>query len=125
MNMQALLIRATVLAVLCVGLSVAMVNRHPVAQTLARTSAIAAQPMQAPIVATEPVLLPTVVVRPSAADLAEAVRDENADSEESPTLIEAAVTRTLYATIAPALPNVRLDMPYYSFGKVLPRVRKE
>jgi hypothetical protein len=124
MNMQALLIRATVLAVLCVGLSVAMVNRHPVAQALPQTSAIAAQPVQAPI-APEPVLLPTVVVRPSAADLAEAMRDENADSDESPTLIEAAETRTLYDTIAPALPNVRLDMPYYSFGKVLPRVSKE
>ena len=106
-----------------IGLSVAMVNRHPVAQTLPQNAlAVAAQP--API-AQEPVLLPTIVVRPSAADLAEAMRDENADSDESPTLIEAAKTRTFYDTIAPVLPNVRLDMPYYSFGKMLPHVSKE
>lgn len=57
-------------------------------------------------------VLPTVLVRASQAERAAAQRDES---------LVAADTRGGGSD----LPHVHLDMPYYSFGKVLPRISKE
>lgn len=61
-------------------------------------------------------VLPTVLVRASALEQAAALAE--------------APDRSELATLADrrgggSLPNVHLDMPYYSFGKVLPRISKE
>lgn len=66
------------------------------------------------------VVLPEVTVRPSAEDLAlayaEPVADTQADSDtvpNSPTRMRTGASRSAF------------DMPYYSFGKVLPQVSQD
>lgn len=122
MNMQALLIRATVMIVPCMGLSVALLNSHPAAPVESRASTSTTQTTS---IEPQPILLPTVSVRPTAAEMAAAMNDANSSVATSPHLIDASETSTIYDNVVPALPSLRLDMPYYSFGKVLPRVRKE
>ena len=60
--------------------------------------------------------LPVITVRPTAEQLAAASTND-------------ALASTAAATSAPStspmLPHVRLDMPYYSFGKMLPNVIKD
>jgi hypothetical protein len=60
--------------------------------------------------------LPLVIVRPPAATI----------STFEPVVVVAAVARQRSAiSVSAALPHVRLDMPYYSFGKMLPNVIKD
>ncbi len=115
MNLQALLIRASVLIATSLILAIAVLparNHSPVAITkpaAAHAAFTAAMP--------EPVLLPTIHVRPTANQLA-------ARRSVQPS-IQAAVPQRVFAAPAAALSGMRLDMPYYSFGKVLPHVSKE
>lgn len=60
--------------------------------------------------------LPTVVVS--------AVAPEVSEEEQPLQLASASHTRNSGTTVAD-LPHARLDMPYYSFGKLVPRVIKE
>ncbi|MGH8040736.1 MAG: hypothetical protein ACREPN_01690 [Rudaea sp.] len=120
MNLQALLIRASVLIATCLILAIATLpsrNHSPAASakpTVAHGAITNATP--------EPVLLPTIHVRPTADQLAE--RHSVQPSAPSP-MIQAAVPQRVFAAPAAALSGMRLDMPYYSFGKVLPHVSKE
>jgi hypothetical protein len=126
MNMQAVLVRATVMLLTCFGVSVAM--------TAARNPALAANPHAAVVTSThaaaatasrEPaVVLPTISVRPSAAEIAAAMNGETTEFDDVPDFVHANNDRPLFNT-AVSLRSLRLDMPYYSFGKALPRVSKE
>ncbi|MEO7013806.1 MAG: hypothetical protein ABI127_05800 [Dokdonella sp.] len=60
--------------------------------------------------------LPVVLVRPTPAQLA-----------STQTMVAGVSTGTFGATpsVSAGLPHVRLDMPYYSFGKMLPNVIKD
>ena len=63
-----------------------------------------------------PPLLPLVVVRPTDQDLMLAETSE---------LLAAISVSTPVISIPDLLPRVRLDMPYYSFGKLMPGATKE
>jgi len=122
--MQALTIRAVFMAVVCLALSVAVAFGHPqAAPPAARSASVGAvsvigRPAATP---TAPVVLPTVSIRPSLAELSAA---ENAGNIR-PRITGTAAHATRTPAVTPALPSLGLDMPYYSFGKALPRVSKE
>jgi hypothetical protein len=116
MNMTSLLVRAVMLSVFCAGVvAVAAVNRSEHASTRF------AQPVAAHA-ASDAVELPTVSVRPTAAEIADAMRDDSAFD-----VAHAVSTRhTRFSrAVTPSLPSLGLDVPYYSFGRALPRVSKE
>ena len=115
MNMNAMLIRSSILMVVALVLAFSAVRQMPSAHaqsvaTHATTNAAATDAA---------VLLPTIKVRPSAADLAEAQQGDAAG------LIQAADIDVIYDTLSPNMPSLRMDMPYYSFGKALRRGVKE
>lgn len=129
MNMQALLIRATFMAMLAIGLSLAMIHvrankhsqdsmqtaLHPISQAIGgkvqRTGAVA-------------IMLPTIHVR---ANAHQSVSDKNSDSNiaSSSNRIVENEQRKLSDALTPSLHRLRLDMPYYSFGRAMPRASKE
>jgi hypothetical protein len=116
MNMTSLLVRALMLAVFATGvISVAAFNRDP----------SAAAPVMHTIAAqanSNTVELPTVSVRPTAAEIADAMREDS--SFQVAHAIATSHTRSSRLS-STTLPSLGLDMPYYSFGKALPRVSKE
>jgi hypothetical protein len=114
MNMNAMLIRSSILMIVAMVLAFSAVRHMPAAHA----QSVAVHSTHAAGAANAPVLLPTIKVRPSAADLAEA---QQADAE----LIEASDTDVVYDTLSPNMPSLRMDMPYYSFGKALRRGVKE
>ncbi|MEZ5461533.1 hypothetical protein [Dokdonella sp.] len=63
-----------------------------------------------------PPMLPLIVVKPSYEDLLDA---------ESAELLSAISSSAPALSIPDLLPRVRLDMPYYSFGKLMPGATKE
>jgi len=116
MNMTSLLVRALMLAVFATGVvTVAAFNRG-------ETAPVAVTPALVARVANDTVELPTVSVRPTAAEIADAMREDS-------TFAVAHAISTSHTRISRAasstLPSLGLDMPYYSFGKALPRVSKE
>ena len=115
MNMTSLLVRALMLAVFVAGVAtVAAMNRGDHAAAPApRAVAVHA--------ASETVELPTVSVRPTAAEIADAMREDS--SFQVAHAISTSHTRS--SRTSPTLPSLGLDMPYYSFGKAMPRVSKE
>ncbi len=60
--------------------------------------------------------LPVVLVRPTPAQLATA---------QATVAVASASTSAGPPSVSATLPHVRLDMPYYSFGKMLPNVIKD
>ncbi|MBL0165119.1 MAG: hypothetical protein IPP82_16105 [Xanthomonadales bacterium] len=60
--------------------------------------------------------LPVVLVRPTPAQLADA---------NAAVAVTTSASSTASPLVSAALPHVRLDMPYYSFGKMLPNVIKD
>lgn len=122
-NMQAVLIRAAVLLVMCLGFTLAMTRHNPAQARLVQAPAAAARvaTSTAPLPI---VVLPTISVRPSAAEIAAAMSSEPSNFDTAPGFIETAREQPIFDT-AVSLRSLRLDMPYYSFGKVLPRVSKE
>ena len=137
MNMQALLIRATFMAMLAIGLSLAMVheraNKHSVgmihtdAQTIVPTIA---QPTTHPSMAKTQhadavvIMLPTIHVRAGIDQLAHTVSLNN-DTTSSSNRIVGNEQPKLFETLTPSLHRLRLDMPYYSFGQTVSRTSKE
>lgn len=117
MNMTSLLVRALMLAVFAtVVITVAAFNRdeHAATTPIARSVATRA--------ASHTVELPTVSVRPTAAEIADAMREDS--SFQVAHAISTSHSRSSRAS-SPTLPSLGLDMPYYSFGKAMPRVSKE
>ena len=130
-NMQAVLIRAVVLLVMGLGFTVAMIGHKPAQANLASApvaapahTAATVATAQAPMVVMPTTVLPTISVRPSAAEVAAAMNDDASSFDDVPTFAKTARERPLFDTTV-SLRSLRLDMPYYSFGKALPRVSKE
>lgn len=121
MSMHAVLIRAAVLLVMCLGLVIALPGHQPAQGSLVPAPAIAARMATAPLPIT---VLPTITVRPSAAEIAAAMNDDTSSFDDAPKFIKATRQQPLLDTTA-SLRGLRLDMPYYSFGKILTRVSKE
>ena len=114
MNMTSLLVRALMLAVFTTGvITVAAFNREE------RAAAPVVRAVAAHAVS-DAVELPTVSVRPTAAEIADAMREDSSFQ-----VAHAISTSHTRSSRAPTLPSLGLDMPYYSFGKALPRVSKE
>lgn len=131
MSMQALLIRATFMAMLAIGLSLAMIhthaNRHSAESTQTRTHPIthASVPkVQTTHAHTNVLMLPTIHVR---GDIDQLVNVDGSDIDitSSSDRIVDNEQRKLYETLTPSLHRLRLDMPYYSFGRAIPRASKE
>ena len=111
MNMTSLLVRALMLAVFSTGvITVAAFNRGEPA----------AAPVTHALATNDAVELPTVSVRPTAAEIADAMREDSTFQ-----VAHAIATSHTRSSRAPTLPSLGLDMPYYAFGKALPRVSKE
>jgi hypothetical protein len=124
MSMHAILIRSTVLMVVALILAITATRQVPAANAQSMVTAHTAAPAAA-VVDTRPIVeLATIQVRPSAADLI-AAQDDADETAGGGTLIDAAATDALYDTLTPHMPGLRMDMPYYSFGKVLRRGVKE
>jgi len=118
MNLQALLIRASVSIAAGLALTAAIAFDHPTKVAAAVTPVIT-RIAPATASAAAPVMLPTIHVRPSANQrFAVAVSATSAGTSE----IVPAVYQTNDANATSAVSGLRMDMPYYSFGKVLPRV---
>ncbi|GEM_PF-4217793 len=66
------------------------------------------------------VLLPSITVRPDADALAASAET----GSNSGTALYLEPINTVVANM-PTLPHLRLSVPYYSFGKLLPHVRKD
>lgn len=86
----------------------------------AATSARSAAPKVAPERVATLVVLPEVTVRPSAEDLALAYAEPVADAEVDTDSVPNSPTRARAGAGRGAF-----DMPYYSFGKVLPQVSQD
>ena len=119
MNLQALLIRASVsiAAGLAMAAGVALNHSRPV-EAFTATPAPTVKP-HAAIVA-QPVTLPTIHVRPTLAQRV-AASQPSAPSGTGMVIRTAFDTATGVPTNKPTA-GLRLDMPYSSFGKVLPRI---
>ncbi len=66
-----------------------------------------------------PVLLPSITVRPDADTLAAAETGSNSGIALDFEPVDSVVAQM------PTLPHLRLSVPYYSFGKLLPHMRKD
>jgi hypothetical protein len=125
MNMTSILTRALILVAFGAGVFIAIANRveRTHAPTIAAAATKTASTKAAPGL---PVVeLPTISVRPTTKELADAMT-ENDDAEGSMARAIPATNRPQYLrTVTPTLPTLGMDMPYYSFGKALPRVSKE
>jgi len=121
MYMQAFIVRFVFVGVFGLGIVLSTAFRQPEAQA----AAMHGSAVTAPETATAPAALPTVTLS-----------TVHVTASSSTHL----VARTAHVDPAPAAhvttseagghggglaPTLRLDMPYYSFGKMLPRVGKE
>lgn len=124
MNMTSILTRALILVAFGAGVSIAIANRveRTHAPAIARTAAMANA--QTALPATAAVVLQTISVRPSMKEMADAMT-ENDETVSAAHAVPAANRPQYLRTAAPTLPTLGMDMPYYSFGKALPRVSKE
>jgi hypothetical protein len=115
MNLHAILARGVLMLLFGLGLAIAVAYQRHAGAAGERDRLL------------EPVLLPTVIVRPTAADLAMAQNDAAESRVVIAPLAQATPRqRAPQAQLgAPLLPRLGLDMPYYSFGKAMPRMRKE
>lgn len=117
MNLHALLIRASVSIAAGLALTAAIALDHTKLVATVTPAPVHVAPATASAAA--PVTLPTIHVRPSANQrLAIAVSATSAGTGE----IVPAMYQTNDASVTNASSELRMDMPYYSFGKVLPRV---
>jgi hypothetical protein len=122
MSMQALMVRAVLLALIGLGLSVAMLNR-PAQIATTNTATVNVQKPRT-IAAATPVVLATISVRPTLAELSAA--ENGPDSQMTPASATKSANRSRSASSSGgALPSLGLDMPYYSLGRSLPHVGKE
>jgi len=120
-TMHAVVVRGILIVAMSMGLCVAIVHRAYTAQPYSPVTTVSVA-KRAPLGQPAPVVLPTINVRPTAADIAAAM--ESADDQAVASFIEAASMQTFSSRAT--LPSLHLDMPYYSFGKAaLQRVSKE
>jgi len=121
MYMQAFIVRFVFVGVFGLGIVISTAFRHPEAQAAAMHATAATSPVTVatPVVPPPTVTLSTVHVTAGSPHIVVA-RIAHAD----PALAAHATTSEAggHGGLAPTL---RLDMPYYSFGKMLPRVGKE
>lgn len=120
MNLQALLIRATASIASGLMLTAAVLIAGPAHTTAAPAAGAPAAAITT--VRPKPVVLPTIHVRPTPHQ-----RMLAADRVDAPVTGAAFVEATPHrdASAAFAIPSLRgpdVDMPYYSFGKVLPHI---
>lgn len=120
MYMRAITIRIAYVAVLSAGIVLAAAFRQSAVQA-APAPLAAAQPVATSVAPLPIVTLPAVHVRSAAA----APRAPLAKSPALAPLVAAHGAEGAEAHGGGSLPSLRLDMPYYSFGKLLPRVGKE
>ena len=117
MNLQALLIRASVSIAAGLALTAAIAFDH--AKVAVAVTPAPAHAAPATASAAAPVTLPTIHVRPTVSQrMAVAVSATSAATGG----IVPAVYETDDASAMNAASELRMDMPYYSFGKVQPRV---
>jgi hypothetical protein len=121
MYMRAVTFRIVYVGVLSFAILLGAAFRHspvqaaPAADSTLQTKSVASLPV---------VTLPTIQVRAS-------VRTASAPQAAVPkpvaalTPVDSAAPAQTASRGGASLPTLRLDMPYYSFGKVLPRVGKE
>ena len=125
MNMTSILTRALILVAFGAGVSIAIANR---AERTHLPTTVAATIKPANIQGVAParpvVELATISVRPTTKELADAM-NENDDDGSVARAIPATNRPQYLRTVTPTLPTLGMDMPYYSFGKALPRVSKE
>jgi len=116
MYMRAVIFRIVYVGIVSVGILLSAAFRHstvqaaPVASAAARSTAAAAPRI---------VTLPTVEVR------AVSVREPTPPAKASASIVIQVQNDRANDFHAGAAPTFRLDMPYYSLGRVLPRVGKE
>jgi hypothetical protein len=117
MYMRAVIYRIVYVGIVSVGILLSAAFRHstveaaPVASATAHSTASAVPPI---------VTLPTVEVR--AAAVREPTTSVKASSASVPVQVQDDHANDSHTGAAPTF---RLDMPYYSLGRVLPRVGKE
>ncbi len=116
MYLQALLIRAAVAIATGLMLTAAILIDHTGHASPAAAVAAVAEPTRSAMPA--PVTLPTIHVYATAAELASA----SAPQSHSAGLAIDAALPDLSAPSTPSLRGLDVDMPYYSFGRVLPRI---
>jgi hypothetical protein len=122
MYMRAVTVRVVYLAVLSVGVLFGTAFRQSV--VLAAPAQAVAPKREQTVTAPAPVLLQTIHVRAQAARV---VAPAGASNVKVLTATPAVEVRPAPSDLREraALPTLRLDMPYYSIGKMLPRVGKE
>lgn len=122
MYMRAFVVRFAFFGVLSVGIALSAAFRQPIAHEAAPQ----ASPKQAAVVAPAPlptVTLSTVHVHADASRAAaKPAAPARVEMAPAPASLTSVGSDHRSGGLAPAL---RLDMPYYSFGKMLPRVGKE
>lgn len=120
MYLQALLIRAAVAVATGLMLTAAIFANHSgqAAQAATPAATIAKSARSA---MSEPVTLPTIHVRPTADERAAA----SAPKQNPARFVVEVALPDMPAVTSTPLHGLNVDMPYYSFGKVLPRIGKE
>lgn len=125
MNMTSMVTRVAILVGFGAVVSVAMINRvdHDQPAKVVVTTNVAPARVVSP--ASKIVELPTISVRATTKELADAM-NEDSDMDFAPARrVQAANHPQTLRTVTPTLPSLGMDMPYYSFGKALQRVGKE
>jgi hypothetical protein len=123
MYMRIVLFRFAAVALVGLGAAVSTVFYQPAARPAVAAVVPGISPAALPIVT-----LPVVSVRANAADASKAMR-------QAPMAIASTTTRSRHEVQASrssdergggySAPILRLDMPYYSFGKVVSRISKD
>ena len=121
MNMHAVFIRGILMVAFSMALCVVIAQRAYSPQPLRIAAATPFAVHRNVVGQPAAVVLPTVHVRASAAEIAAAWA--NTDDAASALYMRSPAGAPLEARAT--LPGLHLDMPYYSFGKLLPRVGKE
>jgi hypothetical protein len=122
MYMRSFVYRFVYVGVLSLGVALAAAFQQPVAHAATQTpskQAAVVIPAPLPIVTLSTVHVHADAVRTPAAKPAAATR---AGAAVSPDLVSSVATDHRGGA---SVSTLRLDMPYYSFGKMLPRVGKE
>lgn len=119
MNLQALLIRATASIAFGLIATAAIVIARPATNSAVPVSAAPALATHAP----QPVVLPTIHVHPTPTErLAVTASRHASDSGNTVVFVHAVQHDESTQTSLPVLRGLGSDMPYYSFGKALPRI---
>lgn len=128
MNTPALVVRtvsaALLGAVALVGMIHGKQDNRPASPVVA---AATAKPVATKSGAAIPtvVTLPTISVRPSREEIAQANRVQTVDMDAEAIKFAGGAMLPVSDRSSSTLPAFRLDMPYYSFGKALHRVSKD